>query len=416
MSNRKTDAERKKDEEIIEKQRETYLLNQQKEKFEARRATEEAARQYLMSVEKCVEEICRLETAISVRRPDEEEVTWKLQLKEQEVLKEIDRIRNYYTNEKEKAKHRMEKKIGDAKDDYDNQVAHLEKAQKEALSKRQDRVDTLETKKNKVLQHVPITAASKKMTIELQEKIEQYPRLVASWAANQYNGKFPEGQEMPPKDYKQHTFYKKKKGITERAMPVKPLVVPEKPLVVPEKPPAEIPERNQLEIPEKQFKTQPASPPEKLVNSRGALPPPQKSKISETPGQLSSEPLSQISEIPKPLRKKKTVAIAENASGSMFNGINIISSTKRPEVIFTVPVPGKKFLDYTKAERENFSHGDHTLLYNEFLDERDKEREQKEREWKAKLSKEEDEAEAIEIRLKRKAEEAEKEWAALEED
>ena len=384
-------------------------MNQQKEKFEARRATEEAARQYLQSVEKCVEEICRLETAISVRRPDEEEVTWKLQLKEQEVLKEIERIRNYYTTEKDKAKQRMEKKIGDAKDDYDNQVAHLEKAQKEALSKRQDRVDTLETKKNKVLQHVPITAASKKMTIELQEKIEQYPRLIASWVANQYNGKFPESQEMPPQDYKQHTFYKKKKGITERAMPVKPPVVPEKP-------PAEIPERNQLEIPEKQFKTQPASPPEKLVNSRGALPPPQKSKISETSSQLSSEPLSQISEIPKPIRKKKTVAIAENASGSMFNGINIISSTKRPEVVLTTVIPGKKWLDYSLEERSSMSHYDAYNLEFEWKAEVALEKERKDREWKAKLSKEDDEAEAESVRAMRKAEEAEKEWAALEEE
>jgi hypothetical protein len=100
----------------------------------------------------------------------------------------------------------------------------------------------------------------------------------------------------------------------------------------------------------------------------------------------------------------------------MFNGINIISSTKRPETVFTVVVPGKKFLDYTKAERENLSHGDFTTLNNEFLDERDKEREQKEREWKAKLSKEEDEAEAETIRVKRRNEQAEKEWAALEEE
>ena len=110
----------------------------------------------------------------------------------------------------------------------------------------------------------------------------------------------------------------------------------------------------------------------------------------------------------------------------MFNGINIISSTKRPEIVFTVVVPGKKLLDYTKAERENLSHGDFTTLNNEFLDERDREREQKEREWKAKLSKEEDEEEAIELRLKRKAEEEkvnkktdeeiEREWAELEEE
>lgn len=409
MSTKKTDAERKKDEEYIQKQRDKREETEQREKYEARRAKEEAVRQYLMSVEKCVEDICKLETAISVRRPDEEEVTWKLQLKEQEVLKEIERIRNYYTTEKEKAKHRMEKKIADAKDDYDNQVAHLEKAQKEALSKRQDRVDTLEVKKNKVLQHVPITAAAKKMTIELQEKIEQYPRLVASWAANQYNGKFPEGYQLPPADYKQHTFYKKKQGITERAMPVKPPIVPEKL-------PTVNPEENQLEIPEKQFQTQPASPPEKLVNSRGVVPPPQKSKFSEPQAPKPSEPPSQISQIPKPVRARKTVAIAENASGSMFNGINIISSAKRPEVVLTTIVPGKKWLQYSLEERSRMSHYDAYHLEFEWKAELAEEREQKDKEFQAKLSKEQDEAEAEGIRAMRKAEEAEKEWAALEED
>jgi len=195
--------------------------------------------------------------------------------------------------------------------------------------------------------------------------------------------------------------YKKKKGITERALP--------------EKLPAGNPVKNQLEIPKPQFQEKPATQNKKS----DLLPPPGggvKNDFQNDPPPKSSEPLSQISEIPKPVRKKKTVAIAENASGSMFNGINIISSTKRPEVILTTVIPGKKWLDYSLEERSRMSHYDAYNLEFEWKAEVALEKERKDREWKAKLSKEDDEAEAESVRAMRQAEEAEKEWAALEEE
>ena len=100
----------------------------------------------------------------------------------------------------------------------------------------------------------------------------------------------------------------------------------------------------------------------------------------------------------------------------MFNGINIISSAKRPQVVLTTVVPGKKWLQYSPEERSNMSHYDAYTLEFEWKAEVALEKERREREWKVKLSKEDDEAEAIEIHLKRKAEQAEREWAELEEE
>jgi hypothetical protein len=62
------------------------------------------------------------------------------------------------------------------------------------------------------------------------------------------------------------------------------------------------------------------------------------------------------------------------------------------------------------------SHYDAYNLEFEWKEELAEERNRKDRELQAKISKEQDEAEAEGIRAMRQAEEAEKEWAALEED
>ena len=196
-------------------------------------------------------------------------------------------------------------------------------------------------------------------------------------------------KENPPYDiptnYKEHKMYKAKRNSTESNNKV----VPEKP----GQPPTE---------------TQMLG----WGMSSETPPPPKKMKPVEPQPPASEKPL-----VTNPIvRTKKTVAIAENASGSMFNGINIISSAKRPEVILTTVVPGKKWLDYSLEERSRMSHYDAYNLECEWKAELAEERNRKDRELQAKISKEQDEAEAEGIRAMRKAEEAEKEWAALEED
>ena len=379
------------DDKFIRETREKHMIQQQIEKRQAQLATEMAAHEFLGRIETCVQEICKLEDAIEDRASTDGDPTGKLAQKERKLDEDIERLKTYYADERQKAKER-----------YEIALKHLNDAEKTSITKRDEEKRDIAEKRNNPKQSPMV----KKLTRELKEKIEQYPNLLKSWSTEN-NGRFPINTKLPPGDYKQHSTYKKKRGVTET-------VVPEK-----------LQLENKFEIPKSQSETFKA-----VQNKKSDLPPPPgggvKNDFQNLEPKKVSEPLSQISEIPKPLRKRKTVAIAENASGSMFNGINIISSTKRPEIVFTVVVPGKKLLDYTKAERENLSHGDFTTLNNEFLDERDREREQKEREWKAKLSKEEDEEEAIELRLKRKAEEEkvnkktdeeiEREWAELEEE
>ena len=335
---------------------------------------------------------------------------WRVSQKERELIDERETLEDYYAGEKTRMRNACDAHIDAVNKKRDSEIEKIEQRAREEVERLTTRLAiamenkeaeeklNLERKDKKISQQVEkrggiltnqkIPVSLKKMKRQLAELVERYPRVITDWVQNYKLEDLKQYFDVPT-DYKKHRIYKNKRKIPDEIQ------------LETEKQKSESPEPK---VPLKIKNETPLSSGEK-----GGLENIFSVKAEPT---ISVKPLVSNSVV----RKKKTVAIAESSSGSIFNGMNIISSTKRPEVIFTVPVPGKKFLDYTKEERENFSHGDHTLLYNEFLDERDKEREQKEREWKAKLSKEEDEAEAIEIRLKRKAEEAEREWAALEEE
>ena len=373
------------DDKFIRETREKHMIQQQMEKRQAQLATEKAAHEFLAKIETCVQEICKLEDAIEDRASTDGDPTGKLAQKERKLEEDIERLKTYYADERQKAKER-----------YEIALKHLNDTEKTSITKREEEKRDIAEKRNSP----SMSPMVKKLTRELKEKIEQYPNLVRSWSTDN-NGKFPSNTKLPPGDYKQHSIYKRKKGITETELSVKP--------------PAGNPVKNQLEIPKLQFQEKPAT--QKIKSD--LLPPPGggvKNDFKNEPPPKSSEPLSQISEIPKPVRKRKTVSIAENASGSIFNGINIISSTKRPQVILTTIVPGKKWLQYSLEERNNMSHHDAWNLEQDWKEELAEERNRKDRELQAKISKEQDEAEAEGIRAMRKAEEAEKEWAALEED
>ena len=373
------------DDKFIRETRERHMIQQQIEKNQARLATEMAAHEFLGRIETCVQEICKLEDAIQDRASSDGDPTGKLAQKGRKLEEDIERLKTYYADERQKAKER-----------YEIALKHLNDTEKTSITKREEEKRDIAEKRNSP----SMSPMVKKLTRELKEKIEQYPNLVRSWSTDN-NGKFPSNTKLPPGDYKQHSIYKRKKGITETELSVKP--------------PAGNPVKNQLEIPKLQFQEKPAT--QKIKSD--LLPPPGggvKNDFKNEPPPKSSEPLSQISEIPKPVRTRKTVAIAENASGSMFNGINIISSAKRPQIVLTTVVPGKKWLQYSLEERNNMSHYDAWNLEQEWKEELAEERNRKDRELQAKISKEQDEAEAEGIRAMRKAEEAEKEWAALEED
>ena len=413
MSSRKSDAERKKDEDALENTREKHRLDMLREKAEAAAAKEKARWDYDNAVRKSVNEICKLEKELLCSIKESSVVLKAVGEKQFALEKDTDRLRNYYQTERENAKKKCEKtteelktaiknaelkiqacreKLETAEKHAEEEHERLTKCEEAAIAKKEDEKQKLEMKIERLAEHQPLTASSKKKKIELQEKIEQFPGMVKSWVS--YNaGKYP--GELPSEDYKQHELYKKKQGITERALPQ--------------------PEKNQLEIPKKQSETK-SPEPEKFSTFSSppltASPPPQKNEKFPSESQKVSEPL--VSN--RVVRKRKTVSIAENASGSIFNGINIISSTKRPQVILTTIVPGKKWLQYSLEERNNMSHYDAWNLEQEWKEELAEERNRKDRELQAKISKEQDEAEAEGIRAMRKAEEAEKEWAALEED
>ena len=371
------------DDKFIRETREKHMIQQQIEKRQAQLATEMAAHEFLARIETCVQEICKLENAIQDRVSTDGDPTGKLAQKERKLDEDIERLKTYYSDERQKAKER-----------YEIALKHLNDTEKTSVAKREEEKRDIAEKRNSP----SVSPMVKKLSRELKEKIEQYPNLLKSWSTEN-NGRFPINTKLPPGDYKQHSTYKKKRGVTET-------VVPEK-----------LQLENKFEIPKSQFQEKPAT-----QNKKSDLPPPPgggvKNDFQNEPPQKVSEPPSQQIQISKPaiLRKRKTVAIAENASGSMFNGINIISSAKRPQVVLTTVVPGKKWLQYSPEERSNMSHYDAYTLEFEWKAEVAEEKERREREWKVKLSKEDDEAEAIEIHLKRKAEQAEREWAELEEE
>jgi hypothetical protein len=351
-----------------------------------------------------VQEILKLEDLIADRETGQPDPTWRVSLKEQELLDDLEKLEDYYASQRIMMRENCERRVAELYKKRDNEIEKIEKKvrdeeerlrttldvalqnrlleEKPTIEKRKAKIAALSPKKDGILENQKIPVSLKKMKRELEELKQKFPSIIREWEMD-----FP--KEKPPydipTDYKEHRMYKSKRNSTES---------------------------NNKVVPEK-----PGQPPTEKQMLGGGMssetpPPPKKMKPVEPQPPASEKPL-----VTNPVvRKKKTVAIAENASGSMFNGINIISSTKRPEVILTTIIPGKKWLQYSLEERSSMSHYDAYNLEFEWKEELAEERNRKDRELQAKISKEQDEAEAEGIRAMRQAEEAEKEWAALEED
>jgi hypothetical protein len=400
----KLKEEYKKEQDTLEAERAKYEEQQQRDKFEAKRAKDDLALRIAGKANTVVQEILKLEDLIADRETGQPDPTWRVSLKEQELLDDLEKLEDYYASQRIMMRENCERRVAELYKKRDNEIEKIEKKardeeerlrttldvalqnrlleEKPTIEKRKAKIAALSPKKDGILENQKIPVSLKKMKRELEELKLKFPTIIREWEMD-----FPKEKPIVdiPTDYKEHRMYKAKRNSTES---------------------------NNKVVPEK-----PGQPPTEKQMLGGGIssetpPPPKKMKPVEPQPPASEKPLSS----PPIVRKKKTVAIAENASGSMFNGINIISSAKRPEATFTVIVPGKKWIDYSSEERSRMSHYDAYTLEFDWKAELAAEKERKDREWKAKLSKEEDEAEADAIRDMRKAEEAEKEWELEEED
>jgi hypothetical protein len=419
--------ERQKESKMVEEMRQKRREAEEQAKHMERAAKSNLSFTLSSKAGGIVQEIITLEDLIADREIGQPDPSWRVSLKEQEMLDELEALEDEYSGQKRRMREACDKHIDDIIRKRDEELEKIEQKlqdeitranyKKEEISnkhketvemyksrleiamknkeeeenknidRKKKKIGYLSDKKDCLVENQKIPVSLKKMKRQLAELIQRFPTVKTEWITQGYKA---EELSDIPNDYKQHKVYKMKRGITEE---------------------------NQIEIPKPKSES---SKPEVALKIKNDTPLLEKSENkkggSENNFSVQAEPTTSVKPLSSPpiVRKRKTVAIAENASGSMFNGINIISSAKRPEVTFTVIVPGKKWIDYSSEERSNMSHYDAYTLEFEWKAELAAEKERKDREWKAKLSREEDEAEADAIRDMRKAEEAEKEWEELE--
>ena len=395
---------------MIEEMRKKRQEAEEDAKFQERKAKSNLAQEVGVRAETIVQEIIKLEDLISDRVNEQPDPAWRVSQKERELIDERETLEDYYAGEKTRMRNACDAHIDAVNKKRDSEIEKIEQRAREEIERLTTRLAiamenkeaeeklNLERKDKKISQQVEkrggiltnqkIPVSLKKMKRQLAELVERYPRVITDWVQNYKLEDLKQYFDVPT-DYKKHRIYKNKRKIPDEIQ------------LETEKQKSESPEPK---VPLKIKNETPLSSGEK-----GGLENIFSVKAEPT---ISVKPLVSNSVV----RTKKTVAIAENASGSMFNGINIISSAKRPQIVLTTVVPGKKWLQYSLEERNNMSHYDAYNLEFEWKEELAEERNRKDRELQAKISKEQDEAEAEGIRAMRKAEEAEKEWAALEED
>ena len=115
------------DDKFIRETREKHMIQQQIEKNQARLATEMAAHEFLGKIETCVQEICKLENAIQDRVSTDGDPTGKLAQKERKLDEDIERLKTYYADERQKAKER-----------YEIALKHLNDTEKTSVAKREE--------------------------------------------------------------------------------------------------------------------------------------------------------------------------------------------------------------------------------------------------------------------------------------
>jgi len=397
--------ERQKDNKIIEDMRQRRREMEQEAKQMERAGKFNLAMTLSTQANTLVSDIIKLEDLISDRETGQPNPAWRVSLKEQELLDELEALEDEYSNQKRRMREACDKHIDEVIKKRDEELEKLEQKlqdeitkanykKEEALNKHKEEIlrltlrldiamknkedeeaKNVERKKKKIsyltdkkdclLENQKMPVSLKKMKRQLSDLIERFPHVRNQWVSQGYKLEDLKEHTDIPIDYKQHRLYKnKRKELNEK----------------------------QLEIP----KTKTESPePKNILILKNETPLSEKIKIpkggsefsfsvqaeAKTPGNSFSTP---------PIRKQKTATP--------------IKST------FTVLIPNKKWLEYSQEERNAMSNYDAFQLEQEWKDELSKERQRKDKELADKISKENDEAEADAIRDMRKAEEAQKEW------
>jgi hypothetical protein len=363
------EAARKSDE-SLEKMRERRREEEQQAKAMERSAKMNLSMSIAGNASSIIAEIIKLENLIADRETGQPDPTWRVSLKEQELLEDIDKLEDYYASQRIMMRETCERRCAEVYKKRDLDIEKIEKKardeeerlrttlevalenrlleEKPTIEKRKAKLAALDTRKEKMLDNQKIPVSLKKMKRELSELIDKYPRVSTEWVSQGY--KLAELNSMfnIPTDYKKHQQYlnyQKKKGE--------------------------------------------ATDVQNLKNESQKV-----FRDSQTENEMLGGGVG----------KKETTPPYENEITQQP-----ANSSVKPKNTFTEIIPGKKFLEYSPKERENMDHGSYHDVWTVYQEELQVERETKERLMKAKLSKEDDEAEADQLRDER----IEQEWKEI---
>ena len=352
----------RKNDESLEKMREKRREEEEQAKAMERSAKMNLAMTIAGNASSIIAEIIKLENLIADRETGQPDPTWRVSLKEQELLEDIDKLEDYYASQRMMMRETCERRCAELYKKRDLDIEKIEKKardeeerlrttlevalenrlleEKPTIEKRKAKLAALDTRKEKMLDNQKIPLTLKKMKRELLELIDKYPRVSTEWISQGYKVAELNSMFDIPTDYKKHRQYINYQKKKAEATPVENL-------------------KNESQKVFRDSQTEN----EMLgggVEKKGTTPPYEIEITQQLP----------------------------NSSGKSKN-------------TFTEIIPGKKFLEYSQKEKENMDHGSYYELWNVFQEEQQAERENKERLMKAKLSKEDDEAEGQQLRDER---------------
>lgn len=339
--------------ESLERMREKRREEEEQAKAMERSAKFNLAAKIAGDASSIVAEIIKLEDSISDRETGQPDPTWKVSLKEQEMIEDIEKLEEYYSSQRIMMRETCEKRCADLRANLEVALQNRLIEERSVIEKRRAKLSALDTRKEMMISNQKIPVSLKKMKRELSNLIEKYPRVSSEWVFQGYKQAELNSMFDIPTDYKKHLQYINNQKRKSEATPVENL-------------------KNESQGGKGERGT------ENEISGGGIYPPPPR-KMKSVSGQ------------PIPL--------------------------EIPKNTFTEIIPGKKFLEYSQKEKENMDHGSYYELWNVFQEEQQAERENKERLMKAKLSKEDDEAEADQIRDERaqqlRDEKIEQDWKEI---
>jgi hypothetical protein len=363
------EAARKSDE-SLEKMREKRREEEEQAKAMERSAKMNLSMTIAGNAASIIGEIIKLENLIADRETGQPDPTWRVSLKEQELLEDIEKLEDYYASQRMMMRETCERRCAELYKKRDLDIEKIEKKardeeerlrttlevalenrlleEKPTIEKRKAKLAALDTRKEKMLDNQKIPLSLKKMKRELSELIDRYPRVSTEWVSQGYKVAELNSMFDIPTDYKKHRQYINYQKKKAEATPVENL-------------------KNESQ---------------KVFGS------------SNTENEM----------LGGGVEKKGTTPPYEIEITQQLP-----NSSEKSKITFTEIIPGKKYLEYSQKERDNMDHGSYHDLWQIYQDELQLERENKERLMKAKLSREDDEAEGDQIRDER----IEQEWKKI---